>query len=64
MSAPVVIGDVSGRCDECGAKAFVFASHPSWAAALAWCAHHGSEKIDGLLSVNATIVDHRDQVDR
>ncbi|GAT73567.1 hypothetical protein MHM582_2061 [Microbacterium sp. HM58-2] len=61
---PVVIDDVSDRCDECGQKAFLFASHPSWPASLAWCAHHGTEKIDGLMRVNATIADHRDQVPR
>lgn len=48
-----------GTCDTCGAPAFLFAEHPDWLSRLAYCGHHGTKYLDGLVLAEATITDQR-----
>lgn len=54
----------SDTCDSCGAPAFLYADHPTWPAALAYCAHHGTRYLPGLIKSDAIIDDRRDRVGR
>lgn len=47
------------RCDTCGARAFVYATHDTWASPLAWCGHHGAANLTNLNDIGATVVDLR-----
>lgn len=57
-----VIEVATRQCDACGAPTYVYADHPNWPAALAYCAHHGTEYLPGLRSRDAIITDNRDQI--
>lgn len=66
--AAVVVVEVDrDECDACPydahAEAFVYASNPSWPAALAFCGHHGTRHWDALILQGACLVDQRHRIE-
>lgn len=65
MDAPVDIVDrhipvvevPTDTCDECGARAYVYAAFKT--GSLAWCAHHGTEHWDAINATAEVVIDHR-----
>lgn len=60
-----VIEVTADTCDQCGptVRAYVYATHETWAAPLAFCAHHGTQHMDALNRAGATVIDLRHQVE-